>query len=80
MGTKMDIGRPDHLENYYRKVIRKDNNEISLDADMIRLLIAIDENKSLYQINGRGHFEQKLVEATGTGTYKAREKRSSGSG
>jgi hypothetical protein len=46
----MDIGRPDHLENYYRKVIRKDNNEISLDADMIRLLIAIDENKSLYQI------------------------------
>jgi hypothetical protein len=30
--------------------MRKDNNEISLDADMIRLLIAIDENKSLYQI------------------------------
>jgi len=46
----MDIGRPSQLENYYRKVIRKDNNEISLDADMIRLLIAIDENKSLYQI------------------------------
>ncbi len=46
----MDIGRPGHLENYYRKVIRKDNTEISLDADMIRLLIAIDENKSLYQI------------------------------
>ncbi|MGD8881588.1 MAG: hypothetical protein PVI82_06850, partial [Desulfobacterales bacterium] len=46
----MDIGRPSHLENYYRKVIRKDNNEISLDADMIRLLIAIDETKSLYQI------------------------------
>jgi hypothetical protein len=60
----MDIGRPGHLENYYRKVIRKDNNEISLDADMIRLLIAIDENKSLYQI----------------GTYRARRKRSSGSG
>jgi hypothetical protein len=49
----MDIGRPGHLENYYRKVIRKDNNEISLDADMIRLLIAIDENKSLYQISDR---------------------------
>ncbi len=46
----MDIGRPGHLENYYRKVIRKDNKQISLDADMIRLLIAIDENKSLYQI------------------------------
>jgi hypothetical protein len=50
MGIEMDIGRPGHLENYYRKVIRKDHNEISLDADMIRLLIAIDENKSLYQI------------------------------
>jgi hypothetical protein len=50
METKMDIGRPDQLDNYYRKVIRKDNNEISLDADMIRLLIAIDENKSLHQI------------------------------
>lgn len=35
---------------YYRKIIRADNEEISLDADMIRLLIAIDESKSLYQI------------------------------
>jgi molybdenum-dependent DNA-binding transcriptional regulator ModE len=35
---------------YYRKVIRADNDEVSLDADMIRLLIAIDESKSLYQI------------------------------
>jgi predicted transcriptional regulator len=40
-------GRPDV---YYRKIIRKDNEEVSLDADMIRLLIAIDETKSLYQI------------------------------
>lgn len=46
----MDIGRPGQQEIYYRKVIRKDNDQISLDADMIRLLIAIDENKSLYQI------------------------------
>ena len=46
----MDIGRPDQQEIYYRKVIRRDNSQISLDADMIRLLIAIDENKSLYQI------------------------------
>ena len=35
---------------YYRKVILKDNDAVSLDADMIRLLIAIDENKNLYQI------------------------------
>jgi hypothetical protein len=40
-------GRPDA---YYRKIIRKDNDAVSLDADMIRLLIAIDENKNLYQI------------------------------
>jgi len=35
---------------FFRKKIRKDSDEISLDADMIRLLIAIDENKSLSQI------------------------------
>jgi hypothetical protein len=46
----MDIGRPGQQEIYYRKVIGKDNSQISLDADMIRLLIAIDENKSMYQI------------------------------
>ena len=46
----MDIGKPGQPEIYYRKVIRRDDDKISLDADMIRLLIAIDENKSLYQI------------------------------
>ena len=57
----MDIGRPSQLENYYRKVIRKDNNEISLDADMIRLLIAIDENKSLYQIAAEVEMEDATL-------------------
>lgn len=46
----MDIDGTGYQENYYRKVIRKDHDKISLDADMIRLLIAIEENKSLYQI------------------------------
>ncbi len=46
----MDIGMTGRQDHYYRKVIRKDSDQISLDADMIRLLIAIDENKSLYQI------------------------------
>ena len=46
----MDIGLTGRSNIYYRKVIRTDNDEISLDADMIRLLIAIDENKSLNQI------------------------------
>jgi predicted transcriptional regulator len=50
MGIQMDIGRPGQQQTYFRKVILKDNDQISLDADMIRLLIAIDENKSLYQI------------------------------
>jgi hypothetical protein len=42
-------------------VIRKDNNEISLDADMIRLLIAIDENKSLYQIADEVEMEEATL-------------------
>ena len=50
----MDIGRPDRQQTYYRKVIRKDHDQISLDADMIRLLIAIDENK-----RGRGKMDFK---------------------
>ena len=35
---------------YFRKNIRKDLQTVSLDADMIRLLLVIDEHKSLYQI------------------------------
>jgi hypothetical protein len=46
----MNGPRSDQVDLYFRKVIRKDSDEISLDADMIRLLIAIDENKSLYQV------------------------------
>ncbi|MBW2582436.1 MAG: hypothetical protein JRE36_02400 [Deltaproteobacteria bacterium] len=46
----MDSGWTGRSDAYYRKVIRKDNDQVSLDADMIRLLIAIDENKSLSQI------------------------------
>ena len=46
----MNGPRSDQVDLYFRKVIRKDSAEISLDADMIRLLIAIDENKSLYQV------------------------------
>ena len=46
----MNISQSGQIDLYFRKVIRKDSAEISLDADMIRLLIAIDVNKSLYQI------------------------------
>jgi len=46
----MDPDWTDRSNIYYRKAIRPDDDEVSLDADMIRLLIAIDESKSLYQI------------------------------
>lgn len=46
----MDIGLTGSSNIYYRKVVRADNDEVALDADMIRLLIAIDESKSLTQI------------------------------
>jgi predicted transcriptional regulator len=35
---------------FFRKITRMDSNEICLDADMIRLLIAIDEKKEMTQI------------------------------
>lgn len=35
---------------YFRKKIRRDLQTVSLDADMISLLLVIDEHKSLYQI------------------------------
>jgi hypothetical protein len=35
---------------YFRKKMRKDPQTVSLDADMIRLLLVIDEHKSIYQI------------------------------
>jgi len=42
---------PQHqLNNRYRKVTRLNGKEVSLDADMIRLLIAIDESKELGQV------------------------------
>ena len=46
----MNIDWANQPDIYYRKIIRKDKEEVSLDADMIRLLIAIDETKSLFQL------------------------------
>lgn len=46
----MVIGSTGRSDIYYRKVIRAEDGEVSLDTDMIRLLIAVDESKSLYQI------------------------------
>ncbi len=46
----MDIGRPAQPKIFDRKKIPRDDDRIALDAEMMRLLIAIDENKSLSQI------------------------------
>jgi AAA+ ATPase superfamily predicted ATPase len=46
----MDIPGPGQPKMYFRKANRMDGEEINLDADMIRLLIAIDENKDMSQI------------------------------
>ena len=60
----MNVSRSDQFDLYFRKVTRKDSDEISLDADMIRLLIAIDENKSLYQIAEEVDMEKTTVKTT----------------
>lgn len=46
----MDMSSQNQLNTRYRKITRLDSKEVSLDADMIRLLIAIDESKELRQI------------------------------
>ena len=60
----MDIGRPEQPEIYYRKIHGKDHEQIALDADMIRLLLAIDEKKSLSQIAAEVHMETVTLKKT----------------
>ena len=57
----MGTSKQSHLQMHYRKVTRLDDKEVLLDADMIRLLIAIDEAKALGQIaKGVGMNPEKL--------------------
>ena len=60
----MNVSRSGQFDLYFRKVIRKDSGEISLDADMIRLLIAVDESKSLYQIAEEVDMETTTLKTT----------------
>jgi predicted transcriptional regulator len=46
----MDILSKDLPRMFFRKVIRMDNDQFSLDSDMIRLLMAINEDKDMAQI------------------------------
>ena len=44
------LDSPGLSQIYFKKTIRKNMEEITLDAEMIRLLIAIDENKNISQV------------------------------
>ncbi len=75
----MDNSWTGRSDAYYRKVIRKDNDAVSLDADMIRLLIAIDEKKNLYQIAeevdmGTATFKKALSKLLGQGLIEPVQK------
>jgi molybdenum-dependent DNA-binding transcriptional regulator ModE len=46
----MDIHSPDLPNMTFRKSITKDLGEVSMDAGMVRLLMAIDEQKTIAQV------------------------------
>ncbi len=60
----MGISPQVQLNNRYRKVTRLDGREVSLNADMIRLLIAIDESKALGQIGRELGMTHATLKAT----------------
>ena len=60
----MDTQSPDQQALYYRKITRIDSNEICLDADMIRLLIAIDEDKVIAEIASEVGMDDFTLDAT----------------
>ncbi|MCU0539619.1 MAG: hypothetical protein MUF46_06995 [Desulfobacterales bacterium] len=49
---------------HYRKKIRKDMQAVSLNADMIRLLMVIEEGKSLYQISAEAEMDAPTFKQT----------------
>jgi hypothetical protein len=46
----MALDTPDLPQRYFKKTIRNDIEKVTLDAEMIRLLMAIDENKNISQV------------------------------
>lgn len=60
MATSLKTGDSMH----YRKRIRKDLQSVSLNADMIRLLLVIDESKSLYQISAEAEMDAVTFKRT----------------
>ncbi len=46
----MVVGSPDLPYRYFKKTIPTNIEKVTLDAEMIRLLMAIDENKNISQV------------------------------
>ena len=57
----MDIASTDLAKMFFRKVTPADSNEIRLNADMIRLLMVIDENKDLLQISNEAGMDISML-------------------
>lgn len=55
---------PEQSKMRFRKVTRMDSEEICLDADMIRLLISIDESKKLEQVAGEVGMDPATLNST----------------
>jgi len=49
----MPLDSPDLPQRYFKKTIQKKMEKVTLDAEMIRLLMAIDENKNIAQVAKR---------------------------
>ena len=57
----MDIISPGRPKIFFRKVTPTDSHEIQLNADMIRLLMVIDENKDLLQISNEAGMDISML-------------------
>jgi hypothetical protein len=60
----MPLDSPDLPHRYFKKTIRKNIEEITLDAEMIRLLMAIDENKNISQVAKAAKMNLSVVRDT----------------
>lgn len=60
----MDFFSTDQPKIFFRKITQINSDEFCLDADMIRLLIAIDETKELEQIANEVRMDRASLNAT----------------
>ena len=60
----MGMSTQEQLNSRYRKVTRLDGQEVSLNAEMIRLLFAIDETKEVGQIGRELGLAPEILTAT----------------